>query len=91
MLIRLLRVYLRPYRRAIYLLLVLQAIQALLNLYLPNLNAEIIDNGVLTGNTRYIWKIGGWMLVVAMVQAAFASGPSTSVRASRCPSAATSA
>ena len=72
MLIRLLRVHLRPYRRAIYLLLVLQAIQALLNLYLPNLNASLIDNGVLTDNTRYIWRIGGWMLVVAMVQALFA-------------------
>ena len=64
--------HLRPYKRAVYLLLLLQTIQALLNLYLPNLNASLIDNGVLTKNTQYILRVGGWMLVVAMVQATFA-------------------
>ena len=72
MLIRLLRTHLRKYRGLLYLLLVLQAIQALLNLYLPNLNAQIIDKGVLTGNTHYIWKMGGFMLLVTLVQAVFA-------------------
>jgi ATP-binding cassette subfamily B protein len=43
-----------------------------LNLYLPNLNAQIIDKGVLTGNTHYIWKMGGFMLLVTLVQAVFA-------------------
>jgi ATP-binding cassette subfamily B protein len=71
-LIRLLRTHLRKYRGLLYLLLVLQAIQALLNLYLPNLNAQIIDKGVLTGNTHYIWKMGGFMLFVTLVQAVFA-------------------
>jgi len=71
-LIRLLRTHLRKYRGLLYLLLVLQAIQALLNLYLPNLNAQIIDKGVLTGNTHYIWKMGGFMLLVTLVQAVFA-------------------
>ena len=53
-------------------LLCLQGVQAILNLYLPNLNAEIIDKGVLTGDTGYIWRKGGVMLIVAFVQATFA-------------------
>jgi ATP-binding cassette, subfamily B, multidrug efflux pump len=72
LLIRLLREHLRPYKRAIYLLVVLQTIQALLNLYLPNLNASLIDNGVLKDDTSYVWRVGGWMLVVAFIQAGFA-------------------
>ena len=72
MLIRLLRTRLRVYRRALLLLLVLQGIQALLNLYLPTLNAEIIDKGILLKNTGYIWSKGGVMLVVAILQAVFA-------------------
>lgn len=72
MLIRLLRTRLRVYRRALLLLLVLQGIQALLNLYLPTLNAEIIDKGILLKNTGYIWSKGGVMLVVAILQAMFA-------------------
>jgi ATP-binding cassette subfamily B protein len=71
-LIRLLRERLRPYRRLIYALLVLQSVQALLNLYLPNLNASLIDNGVLTKNTSYILHIGAWMLLVTFIQAGFA-------------------
>lgn len=72
LLIHLLRNYVRPYRRLLTLLLVLQGIQALLNLYLPDINAEIIDRGVLTGDTSYIWHLGGWMLLVTAVQASFA-------------------
>jgi ATP-binding cassette, subfamily B, multidrug efflux pump len=68
MLIRLLRAYLRPYRMAIAALIVLQLIQSLATLYLPTLNADIIDNGVITGDTRYILRIGAVMLVVAVVQ-----------------------
>ena len=56
MLIRLLRTYLRNYKRQIYVLLSLQAVQAMANLYLPNLNASVIDKGVLRGNTGYIWR-----------------------------------
>jgi ATP-binding cassette subfamily B multidrug efflux pump len=71
-LIHLLRTRLRPYRRSLLILLMLQGIQAILNLYLPNLNAAIIDKGVLTRNTHYIWSRGGIMLIVALVQSLFA-------------------
>ncbi len=71
-LIRLLRLYLRPYRRLLTLLVCLQGVQAMLNLYLPNLNARVIDEGVLKGNTHLIWSLGGQMLAVALVQAVFA-------------------
>jgi ATP-binding cassette subfamily B multidrug efflux pump len=69
---RLLVERLRPYRWLLLGLLGLQAVQALLNLYLPNLNARIIDTGVLRGDTSYIWRTGRTMLVVSLVQAVFA-------------------
>ncbi len=74
MLIRLLRAYLRPYRRAISAVAVLQLVQTLATLYLPTLNADIIDNGVITGDTRYILRTGGIMLAVSVVQIACAIG-----------------
>jgi ATP-binding cassette subfamily B multidrug efflux pump len=67
----LLRSYLRPYRRWLLGVLVFQAIQAAASLFLPSLNADIIDKGVLRGDTGHIWSIGGTMLVVTAVQAAF--------------------
>jgi ATP-binding cassette subfamily B protein len=72
MLIRLLRSHLGAYRRVLLILLGLQAIQSIANLYLPNLNASIIDKGVLRGDQGYIWTIGGVMLGVTFVQAVFA-------------------
>src|SRR5437016_8266275 len=72
MLIRLLRSHLRPYRRQLTILFGLQAVQAMANLYLPNLNAHIIDHGVILGNTHYISKLGVAMLGVTLVQACFA-------------------
>jgi ATP-binding cassette subfamily B protein len=72
MLIRLLRVYLRPYRKAITAVIVLQLVQTLATLYLPTLNADIIDNGVITGDTGYIMRTGGIMLAVSLVQIACA-------------------
>ena len=48
--VRLLRTYLQPYKRALALVVVLLFVQALANLYLPTLNADIINNGVVTGN-----------------------------------------
>ena len=74
MLIRLLRTYLRPYRRAITAVCVLQLVQTLATLYLPTLNADIIDNGVITGDTGYIMRIGGIMLAVSLVQIICAIG-----------------
>ena len=70
MLIRLVRSYLRPYRQVVGLIVVLQLIQTLAGLYLPSLNADIIDNGVVTGNTGYIMRVGGIMLAVSLVQIA---------------------
>ncbi len=70
MLLRLLRTHLRPYRRLLLAVLVLQSGQAAANLYLPNLNAKIIDNGVLTGDTAYIWRTGALMLAVTLAQMA---------------------
>jgi ATP-binding cassette, subfamily B, multidrug efflux pump len=73
-LIRLLRTYLRPYRRELQFVVLLQLVQTLATLYLPTLNADIIDNGVITGNTHYILKIGGFMLLVSLVQIVCAVG-----------------
>ena len=74
MLIRLLGRFLRPYRKVLALVLVFQAAQTLAALYLPTLNARIIDRGVTRGNTRLIWSTGGVMLAITVVQVAFAIG-----------------
>jgi ATP-binding cassette subfamily B protein len=74
MLIRLLRVYLRRYRWLLVIVGVLQLGQSIANLYLPSLNADIIDNGVLTGNTGYIWKIGAVMVAITLAQVTLAVG-----------------
>ena len=68
MLIRLLRTYLRQYRKPLSLVLLLQLAQTLATLYLPTLNADIIDKGVITGNTHYIVKTGSFMLGITVVQ-----------------------
>jgi len=73
-LIRVLRDFLRPYRRPLALVVLLQLVQTLATLYLPTLNADIIDNGVITGNTGYILHTGGVMLAVALVQIVCAIG-----------------
>ena len=63
-LIVLLRTYLRPYQRPLAVVLVLLLIGAIGNLYLPDLNGEIIDNGIAKGDTEYILRVGALMLVV---------------------------
>ncbi|XVV07649.1 ABC transporter ATP-binding protein [Actinosynnema sp. CA-248983] len=68
MLTRLLRTYLRPYRRELTAVLVLQFVGTVASLYLPSLNADIIDFGIATGDTDYILSTGGWMLLVTAVQ-----------------------
>ena len=70
MLIRLLRTYLRPYRGDIAWVVLFQFVQTIATLYLPTLNADIIDKGVLTGDTGYIMRIGGGMLAVTLLQIA---------------------
>jgi ATP-binding cassette subfamily B protein len=64
--IRLLRRYLRPYAWPIAGVLVLLLVQAMGNLYLPTLNGDIINEGVAKGDTDYILRIGGLMLVVSL-------------------------
>ncbi|MFF7363264.1 ABC transporter transmembrane domain-containing protein [Streptomyces sp. NPDC008125] len=68
MLIKLLRSFLGPYRRPILLLVFLQLLQTCASLYLPSLNADIIDNGVVKGDTGYILEYGGVMIAVSVVQ-----------------------
>jgi ATP-binding cassette subfamily B multidrug efflux pump len=62
--IPLLRRYLAPYRWPIVLVLALLLVQAITNLYLPELNADIINNGIAKGDTEYILQTGGFMLLV---------------------------
>jgi ATP-binding cassette subfamily B multidrug efflux pump len=57
--------FLKPFQILVYLVLGLVLLQSLSELYLPTLMADIVDKGVVTGDTNYIWKIGGFMLVVA--------------------------
>ncbi|HMO11554.1 MAG TPA: ABC transporter ATP-binding protein [Actinotalea sp.] len=68
MLIRLLRSHLRPYAGPLAAVLALQLAQAIATLFLPSLNADIIDHGVLAGDIDYIWRTGGVMLGVSLVQ-----------------------
>ena len=70
MLWRLLRAYLRPFRREIGIVVVLQTVGTIAALYLPSLNADIIDKGVVTGDTDYILRVGLVMLGVSLVQVA---------------------
>jgi ATP-binding cassette, subfamily B, multidrug efflux pump len=65
--IRLLRTGLRPYRLSIVFVVFLVLTQVIANLYLPTLNANIINNGVVTGDTSYILRIGAIMLGVTLV------------------------
>ena len=60
----------RPYWHLIAAVAVLQLVQSFANLYLPTLNADIIDKGIATGDIDYIWRIGGWMLLLSLVQVA---------------------
>ncbi|MFI9610696.1 ABC transporter ATP-binding protein [Streptomyces sp. NPDC052023] len=68
MLIRLLRTYLRPYKRPIAVLVVLQFLQTCATLYLPTLNAHIIDNGVVLGDSGRILSYGAVMIGVSLAQ-----------------------
>ena len=67
-LVRLLRRHARPYRGAMLAVVLLQAITTAATLYLPSLNAKIIDEGVSQGDVPFIWRTGGVMLAVAFVQ-----------------------
>jgi ATP-binding cassette subfamily B protein len=68
--IRLLARYLRPYVPQLGAVILLQLLQSTAALFLPTLNASIIDNGVATGDTGYIWRTGALMLAVSILQIA---------------------
>ena len=70
MLLRLLRRHLRPYTWLALSVLALQLVATVASLWLPTLNADIIDNGIARGDTAYIWRVGGIMLGASAVQAA---------------------
>jgi ATP-binding cassette, subfamily B, multidrug efflux pump len=71
-LIRVLVRFLQPYKGLLALVVVFQTVQALAALYLPTLNADIIDRGVVRGDTGYIWRMGSVMLLITLVQIGFA-------------------
>ena len=68
MLGKLVRDYLRPYKREITYVIGLQLVATIASLLLPSLNADIIDKGVVLGDTGYIMRMGGWMLAVSLLQ-----------------------
>jgi ATP-binding cassette subfamily B multidrug efflux pump len=67
-LLRLLRDNLRPYRRHLAVVVAFQLVGTMAALYLPSLNADIIDNGIARGDTGYIVDTGGLMLAISFVQ-----------------------
>lgn len=68
--IRLLARYLRPYVPQLVAVILLQLTQVTASLFLPSLNASIIDNGVSKGDTGYIWRMGAVMLGISLLQIA---------------------
>ncbi len=68
MLVRLLRQHLAPYRTQLGLVVLLQFVGTMAALYLPSLNADIIDNGVARGDTGFIARTGATMLAISLVQ-----------------------
>jgi len=71
MLSHLIRTHLKPYKRSLLLVLLLQVVQAGATLVLPTLNAEIIDKGVVPGDDGYVRRLGAVMLAVSIVQVVF--------------------
>lgn len=72
MLWKLLVEYLRPQRRLLIAVVVFQLAQSIASLYLPTLNADIIDEGVAKGDTGYILRVGSLMLFITLLQIACA-------------------
>ena len=74
MLLRILREYLAPYRPQLAVVVLLQFVGTMAALYLPGLNADIIDTGIAQGDTAYIIRTGGVMLAVSLVQILCSTG-----------------
>jgi ATP-binding cassette subfamily B protein len=71
MLKRLLSTVLAKYKGLLWVVVIFQAIQAVAGLYLPTLNSDIINKGIVKQDLGYIWRIGGLMLVVTILQVGF--------------------
>ncbi|MGO3366380.1 ABC transporter ATP-binding protein [Agrococcus casei] len=69
-LLHLIKRYAGPYWPLIVLVVLFQFAQSVLSLLLPTINGDILNDGVLVGNTDVIWRLGGWMLVVSLLQIA---------------------
>jgi len=65
LLVQTLREFLRPYKGTVWVVVLLLLVQSIGNLYLPNLNADLINNGVAKGDIGYIWRIGAIMLAIS--------------------------
>lgn len=61
--------FLKPYKRYVAMVLILLFLQSMAELYLPTLMSDIVDTGIVKGDTDYILKIGGFMLLVAFASA----------------------
>jgi ATP-binding cassette subfamily B multidrug efflux pump len=73
-LLRILRTHLAPYKRPLGVVVLLQFVGTMAALYLPSLNADIIDDGVAQGDTAFITRTGGLMLMVSLVQILCSAG-----------------
>jgi len=71
MLTKLLKTFLRKYKRLLAFVVFFQACQAIAGLYLPTVNSDIINNGVVKKDIPYIWRMGGLMLGVTFLQVVF--------------------
>src|SRR5689334_7318488 len=74
MLMRLLRTYLGPYKKQLFVIVCLQLAATIASLYLPSLNGDIVDHGIATGKITYILEMGGVMLAIAAAQIACSIG-----------------
>lgn len=63
--------FLRPYKNKLLLMIGLLFIQVMGTLYIPTLTADIVNNGIVTGDLDHVWKTGGFMLLTAVVTAVF--------------------
>ena len=69
-LLQLIKRYAGPYWGLIVLVVLFQFAQSVLSLLLPTINGDILNDGVLVGNTEVIWRLGGWMLLISLLQIA---------------------
>ena len=67
-LVTLINRFIAPYWKLLVLVVALQVVATIMSLYLPTLNARIIDQGVVKGDTDFIWSTGSVMLMLALVQ-----------------------